>query len=690
MTFSPLPLLLTVVTSASLVACGGGSTPTTGVFLDAAVEGLEYVAGTAAKASTNTKGQFTCFSGDTVAFSLNGVALGSAACAATITPLNLAGSADVKADKVGNRLLALQLLDEDSDPSNGIKITAAAKAALAGRSLDFGAAAADFNADLKATLAVVGEPYKSRTVDDDRRLLVREHFEDTLASKVGTPVVDTVTQSSATLGNVTASITRYTIQAADKFYVPYEGSNAAVKADFLKGFLPSYGSGLAFKGKLADGTLEFYALTDRGPNGDGPVVPAIAPATGTSDAKFFPAPSFAPAIGIVTVGKDGAVLQSSMPIRFSSTVLASGLSIAAGKVGSSGEVPLGDVAKFDASKANFSDYGLDTEAIVVDKARNALWVSDEYGPFILKIDPVTGIVQKKYQPGTGVADLPPILAKRRANRGMEGLTLDVASGKLYGFLQSPLTDGAATGTYAASFAGSTTCSTGTGSGKLVERYARFTRWVEFDPTTETSKMFAYPLDCNDYAEGRTGNAKLGDVVSLGNGKFIAIEQGAAPNGKVRNLLMLVQLGSATNINDAAFNPTTSDLEKSSMSGVTVNAANYTTVVTMRKTLLLDLNAVGWLAEKSEGLTVVDDNTLALANDNDFGMKTNVISGATGVAIAGADITKCAVDANGVFTGTDATCATTNTARVARGLDSERPARLWTIKFAKKLTEYSLP
>jgi hypothetical protein len=32
---------------------------------------------------------------------------------------------------------------------------------------------------------------------------------------------------------------------------------------FPKGFLPAYGSGLAFKGKTADGNLEFFAITDR-------------------------------------------------------------------------------------------------------------------------------------------------------------------------------------------------------------------------------------------------------------------------------------------------------------------------------------------------------------------------------------------------------------------------------------------
>lgn len=128
--------------------------------------------------------------------------------------------------------------------------------------------------------------------------------------------MQTVVQTGA-LGTVSASITRRQVQAGDSFYVPHEGSHAAVKVDFPKGFLPSYGSGLAFKGKRADGTLEFYGLTDRGPNGDGPKVPAMAPATGTSDAKFFPSPSFAPSIGIITVGPAGAVLQSSMPIRFS-------------------------------------------------------------------------------------------------------------------------------------------------------------------------------------------------------------------------------------------------------------------------------------------------------------------------------------------------------------------------------------
>ncbi|MEK7737967.1 MAG: esterase-like activity of phytase family protein, partial [Pseudomonadota bacterium] len=351
------------------------------------------------------------------------------------------------------------------------------------------------------------------------------------------------------------------------------------------------------------------------------------------------------------------------------------------KVGSSGEAPLTDAAKYEpASKTTFSDYGVDTEAIVMDAARGVLWVSDEYGPFILKIDPASGIILKKYQPGTGAADLPAVLAKRRANRGMEGMSLEVASGKLHGFVQSPLDDGKAA--YVLPGAAASTS-------ESIKDYAKFNRWVEFDPTTEKTRLYAYPIDGAQYAKGKTGSAKLGDLVSLGGGKFIVIEQGAGVDGKVFNRLMLVQIPAT--VTDIATLGT--DLEKSSMTGAAVNAANYANVVTLKKTLLFDLNGAGWLAEKAEGLALVDDNTLALTNDDDFGLTTIVFNSA-GAVIDGADITKCTVDGNGAITTTASAaasgCTAGNTTRVGRGTDTERPNRLWLLKFSKKLADFSVP
>lgn len=670
--------LISAAVAMALGGCGGSSDTVhsapaaqTGVFLDSAVEGLDYVAGTGARATTNAKGEFYCIVGETVAFSIGGMALGSANCGTLLTPLSLSGVTDVTDPKVVNRLLALQMLDEDNDPSNGIKLGADAKAALAGKTLDFSAAAPAFNAALAGNLAAAGSAYGARTIDDERRMLVREHFEDTLAADVGTPAVERFTQATP-LGNVAASVTRYQVRAPASLHVPYEGANAAVKAEFSQGFLPSYGSGLAFKGKNANGDLEFYGLTDRGPNGDGPNVPALD-GKGTMGSKIFPSPSFTPSIGVFTIGKNGAALSASLPIKATPGVNASGLPVPAGSIGNSAEIPVFDAMKFDpAGKAVFNAGGIDSEAIAVDQRRNALWVGDEYGPFLARIDATTGVIQAKYAPGSG---LPAILAKRRANRGMEGMTLDAASDKVHAFLQSPLSDG--TAPYAV-----------TGKNEQVERFARFTRWIEFDPATgATARMFAYPLDGKDYADGRTGNAKLGDMVALGNGKFIVIEQGAGANGKVFNRLMLVQIGEASNILAASFNPDTSDLEKSSMSGSAVNGASWAGVVPLKKTLLLDLNAIGWLAEKAEGLALVDGMTLALTNDNDFGMVTRM-TGPDGKTVPDADVTKCNVNAAGnIVASNSAGCSDANQIRVGRGADKERPSRLWLIKFDKALSSY---
>ncbi|RIX84737.1 esterase-like activity of phytase family protein [Acidovorax cavernicola] len=663
------------------VAGGGTTNPPaaqskTGTFLDAAVEGLDYVAGSAAKAATNAKGEFSCKDGETVTFSVGALALGSAACGDAITPLTLAGGSDVKADAVVNRLLALQSFDEDRDPANGIRLTPALKAALTAGALDFNASADAFHTALNAVLAALPAPYNARMVDSNRRMLAREHFEDTLASRLAAPVTEASTQTNQ-LGTIGIGVTRYQLQADAGFHVPYEGDNTQIKADFPEGFLPAYGSGLAFKGKADDGALEFYAITDRGPNGDGPTAPVPGGGDGvTSISKVFPAPSFAPSFGIVRVGKTGAVLSTSVPLKRDANTKITGLPPRSG-VGSTGETPLTDSYVFNEAKAGFDANGLDPETLVLDKARNVLWTSDEYGPFIARLNIATGVVEKKYAPGPGAADLPAVLAQRRPNRGMEGLTLDVASGVLHGFLQSPIDPRDGNGK-------SIKAKPPGGSNTDVRHIAKFTRWLAFDPATETSKLYAYPIDGSQYDKDRTGNAKLGDMVSLGNGRFIVIEQGARKSdGKVFNKLMLVELpANATNIAAPEFNH---NLEISSITQAPSNGVDYSTVVTMRKTELLDLNTLGWLAEKAEGLTLVDDQTLALVNDNDFGLGTILFDGA-GKTVAGS-VEDCEVDVKGVLSKCP---AGVTGARITRGSDLERPTRIWLIKLDRKLSELRLP
>ncbi|MDN5504842.1 MAG: esterase-like activity of phytase family protein, partial [Comamonas sp.] len=110
---------------------------------------------------------------------------------------------------------------------------------------------------------------------------------------------ETVMQTTG-VGSISAVVTRQDVQFDDKFYFPYEGQHPGTKADFPKGFLPAYGSGLALKGRRADGTLEFYAITDRGPNATtGPVTQITdgSNPTGFASSTVFPSPNFTPSIG---------------------------------------------------------------------------------------------------------------------------------------------------------------------------------------------------------------------------------------------------------------------------------------------------------------------------------------------------------------------------------------------------------
>ena len=470
------------------------------------------------------------------------------------------------------------------------------------------------------------------------------------------------------LGEVAVAVTRHVIDVSAAFNVPYEGADPLVQNDFPDGFSPSFGSGLAYKGIDSSGDMMLYCLTDRGPNGDGPMLPSHD-GEGTTDSKIFPAPGFTPAVGIVKVGVGGAVLAASTPIRISDTLAASGLPLPLGTLGNSGEIPLHETLRFDAGgKAVFHEGGIDSEAIAYDRRRGVLWVTDEYGPFLMKIDPASGLLLARYAPGAG---LPAILASRRPNRGMEGMTYDSETDTIHAFLQSPLSAGAAQ--YAVS-----------GKEEKVERFAAFLRWIVFDPESEsTLHMLAYPLDHADFAHGRTGNAKLGDMVALGGGKFIVIEQGEGADGAMFNKLMLVDTAAATDIGAAAFNPDSADLEKSSMLGAPVNGADWAGVTPLRKTELLSLNGIGWVAEKAEGLALLDDHTLAMTNDNDFGMKTRVFD-AAGRELEKADVTGFEVDAAGnIIAGS----AATDTVRVARGVEREKPLSLWLLRFGRPLSAY---
>ncbi|MGL6113606.1 MAG: esterase-like activity of phytase family protein [Cetobacterium sp.] len=369
-----------------------------------------------------------------------------------------------------------------------------------------------------------------------------------------------ITLSSLTFSSV-ENIKKFTIEVPSKFMTSYNGP----EKDFKEGFKTGFGSALAYKSSNSDGSIEFYALSDRGPNGD---IPKILENKFSSPGKLFPTPNFVPSIGILKVSNKNAKIINSIQIKNQEGNNISGLPIPPGKIGSTGEIALDLTLK----KLNYDIDGMDPEGIAVDSHGN-FWIADEYGPFIVKTDK-NGKILKKLEPGKG---LPEILKYRIPNRGFEGLSID-KKGNIYATLQSTLDI----------------------EGKT-KNTASFVRIIKINPNTEKVETFGYPLDKNYKFNS---NAKIGDIYAIDENKLLIIEQGKQ-NEKMENLIYSLDLSDATDITNL------NELEFSK---------ENTKIQLGKKILVVNLRNYGWITEKAEGITLLPDNqTIALINDNDFGM-----------------------------------------------------------------------
>ncbi|MDQ7832606.1 MAG: esterase-like activity of phytase family protein [Desulfovibrionaceae bacterium] len=383
------------------------------------------------------------------------------------------------------------------------------------------------------------------------------------------------------------TVEKYEIIIPQQFNIP---ATDAAKAQFPDGFPMGVGSGMSFAERLPDGALIFWAVGDRGPNADAPKFAAKA-GDKPKDAKIFPAPEFVPKFARIKVADGKAEVIEVREIRDSSGRPISGRPLDKGAVGSTGETPL----DLDLKVLSFDPEGLDPEGIDVDRKDGSLWLCDEYGPFLINLDPATGNIRKKYGPGQG---LPAELAARQPNRGFEGLAVTPGN-KVVAAVQSILDN----------------------EGDLKASKAPFIRLVELDPATGAVRTLAYPHDVDAYTSSAA--AKIGGMQAVTDTTFVLVEQAKGKDGKMRNVLYLVDISGATDISGKTApdgRPLESAADLAALSAMGVTPAT--------KTRLVDLVDLGWTAEKAEGIALVDEKTLAVSSDNDFGLALTVADPAT--------------------------------------------------------------
>ena len=452
----------------------------------------------------------------------------------------------------------------------------------------------------------------------------------------------TATSQALGVDTTVASIERIEVRVPKRFNIPYTGP---AEAELPDGLPLSLGSGLRLKdepgcrcgnrGENAGYTL--VGLSDRGPNGD---APDYLDAGGVKHpSKSYIAPSFTPRLVTVRVRHGAAVVTQTQEIRF-------------GRDPAVGLPPAGLTTEIGVDEGLEaiapSQAGIDPEGLAFD-GRGDPWISDEYGPALLELAAHSGRVQRRLLPGAG---LPAILASRQVNRGFEGVAV-APSGKVYGLVQSTLdVDGKTKGT------------------------AQFIRLVEYDPRTRATRMFAYPHDVSAYK--KSSDAKLGDLFALDDTHFLTLELGKDKDGNLRNLVYSFDIEAATDLTGITL-PSGTNAGKELEYGTQAELASL--ITTASKTLVVDLRAYGYTAEKSEGLALVDNRTLVVINDNDFGITARIENDAAG----GTDPTKYVVDQNGALT-LDGAPSPGSYALHALGADAQR-TELFVVRLQQPVARF---
>ena len=325
-----------------------------------------------------------------------------------------------------------------------------------------------------------------------------------------------------------------------------------------------------------------YMVTDRGPNGTVKV--------GGDSRTTFPVPDFTPTIFLVELDNEEITVLDAVPLVGKSGAPVTGLPNTEAL-----DAPAWDVTGEE--EIAFNPSGLDTEGLVM-AGDGSFWLSDEYSPSIVHAR-IDGRVIARYGPQgvdlagadyTVVDSLPAIYAKRRSNRGFEGLAISGDGRTLYASLQSPL--------YVPD--------------KKAGQASVNTRILAFDiADTGPSAEYVYQFDdvtaFDPSVDGATDEMKLSGIAWVNETTLLVIERTDAVAK-----IYAIDIAGATNIlggvyDDAATSPS---LEEQ-------NDLRGAGIVPLTKTLVVDLNAVATMPQKIEGIAILDDTTIAVANDNDF-------------------------------------------------------------------------
>ena len=354
----------------------------------------------------------------------------------------------------------------------------------------------------------------------------------------------------------------------------------------------AYGSSLT---PVPGGCDEYYGLTDRGPNVDGP-----------NGVKIEPLPQFDPAIGKFRLVNGKAVLERTIPLRAKDGTPYSGRVSTAANTGET-------ILDLNGNPLPADPNGYDSEGLVA-LPDGTFWVSDEYGPFITHFDR-NGRALQRLSPFDG--SLPAELANRVPNKGMEGLTVTPDGRTLVGIMQSALQQP-----------------------DLTKKPGNVTtlRIVTYDLRSHATHEFLYLLD-----DPKTNSGAVSEITALSNTTFLVDERDGNVEPGAFKKLFKIDLTGATDVGPkaAGYDGTKGGLlvgpNKATIDAYVGTDDTKTATADLAKVGItpvskaLDVDLGGLLTgldptggffghDKIEGVATADHGrTIVVSNDNDFGI-----------------------------------------------------------------------
>ena len=332
----------------------------------------------------------------------------------------------------------------------------------------------------------------------------------------------------------------------------------------------------------------FVAVTDRGPNWD----TRIGGVKGTA----FLVPTYAPSLVRLQVDQGELRVTERIPLRLSQgTDPVTGTAEVSGLPTSSRDEPAFDATT--AATLRTDPNGIDPEGIAVNPRDGTFWIGEEYGPSLLHVA-ADGTILTRLVPeglelsGVGypvVQLLPSILLQRKENRGFEGLTISPDGSTLFAVMQSPLSL----------------------PDKKSGEASRHVRLLTIDLTESPrmSGMYLYRAEAASAVGAREqDDIKLGDLAAISSNRLLVTESDCGPAAGERTVYRL-DLGDASNILDRQFGRPLEAMGDTDLVRAKVSPVDKEPVANLRD--------LGFHHSLVEGLTVLDDATIAVVNDNNF-------------------------------------------------------------------------